>query len=161
MNKIIGGIAVAVIVAGGASFFGGVTYEKHVSASNLASVGSQGFGRGGASSTFPGGGVGARGMGGGFAGRGAGGAGANGGFAGGEIIAKDASSITVSVQGGGSKIVLVSPSTAIMKTAAGSLADLAIGQSVTVMGTANADGSITAQSVQQRPTFMNGSSTAR
>ena len=92
-----------------------------------------------------------------------------GGFIGGQIIAKDANSITVElralsqdgssvgaqtgtpVSNQGSKIVFYTDKTTVMKTADGSIADLAIGEQVSVTGTPNTDGSVNAQSVQIRP----------
>lgn len=75
---------------------------------------------------------------------------ANGGIVAGEIIAKDATSITVSLRDGGSKIVFLSDTTKVTKPVDGSVADLAVGAQVTTMGTANTDGSILAQSIQLR-----------
>jgi hypothetical protein len=74
-----------------------------------------------------------------------------GGFTSGEIVAKDATSITVKSQDGSTKIVLVSGTTQVTKSAAGTSADLTSVTNVTVVGTTNADGSVTAQSVQIRP----------
>ncbi len=74
-----------------------------------------------------------------------------GGGASGEIIAKDDTSMTIKLRDGGSKIVFLSGSTPVMKTASGTPQDLKVGTQVNAMGTANADGSITAQSVQIRP----------
>ncbi|EKD24076.1 MAG: hypothetical protein ACD_81C00114G0003 [uncultured bacterium] len=73
-----------------------------------------------------------------------------GGLVAGEIIAKDATSITVKLRDGGSKIVFLSNTTSVMKSTNGSTEDLVIGAQVTTTGTTNTDGSITAQSVQLR-----------
>ena len=69
----------------------------------------------------------------------------------GTILSADATSITLSTQGGGSKIILISPTTSIMKSVAGSQTDLTTGDSVIVNGTPNADGSISATTVTIRP----------
>jgi hypothetical protein len=77
--------------------------------------------------------------------------GANGGFSAGEIISKDANGITIKMQDGSSKIILVGSSAQIAKQTSGSLEDLSVGQNVMVTGTPNSDGSITAQTVSLRP----------
>ncbi|HTH93055.1 MAG TPA: hypothetical protein VL576_01055 [Candidatus Paceibacterota bacterium] len=96
--------------------------------------------------------------------------GANGGFIGGrtgrtsfgggtmgQVVSMDSNSITISIPGtqtgqtGGSKIILFSPSTSILKTSAGTASDISIGSTITATGTPNSDGSITASSIQIRP----------
>ena len=72
------------------------------------------------------------------------------GFAGGEVISKDDKSITIKLQDGGSKIVFVSDSTAVMKSTQGSFGDVAVGGQVMATGSQNPDGSISAQSIQIR-----------
>jgi len=72
-------------------------------------------------------------------------------FINGEIIDKDESSITVKIMDGGSKIVFYSDSTQITKTATGTSSDLEIGENVIISGSANDDGSVTAQTIQMRP----------
>ncbi len=73
------------------------------------------------------------------------------GFIGGEVIAKDLTSMTVKLMDGGSKIIFTSASTTVSKSAEGTLADVSVGSSVVVQGKANSDGSLTASSVQLRP----------
>lgn len=136
-NRIWIGAVIVVLVVGGASFYSGM---KYASANRGGRTGNVQFGQG----QFAGGTGGA--------GRGFGGGGA--GFANGSILSKDTNSITISLRGGGSKIILLSGSTAIMKSTAGTIDDLAAGKDVTVMGTANSDGSITAQSISLRPPMM-------
>ena len=145
-TKIIAGV-VGVIIIAGAAFYGGMTYAN----SQVPARGQFGNGQFTGNGQIPGGpGGGAR-------------AGVNGGFTAGEIIAKDKTSITIKTQDGSTKIVLVGSSAQIMKSAAGSVEDLATGVQVTVMGTTNSDGSVTAESVQIRPAgsvpFGNGTRT--
>jgi hypothetical protein len=137
--------AVAALIIGGLGFYGGTIYAK--SAPRTAQAGARGnaqFGQ--------------------FAGRqgGAGGTRANmmGGFTSGNIVSADDKGITLEMQGGpdgasgGSKIVLTSDSTKVYKMMEVSKTDLTKDTSVTVMGTANQDGSITAQNIQIRPEGM-------
>ncbi len=79
--------------------------------------------------------------------------GANGNFVSGKIVKKDDTSLTLEMQAPetGSKLVLLTPGVQVMKTASGSLSDLAVDERVTVIGTSNQDGSLTAQSIQLRP----------
>ncbi len=134
-------MVVAVVIVGVASFYGGMRYQQMKSLS-----GARQFMAGGANGqTFRTG----------FAnGAGRGGA-ANAGMRPvvGEILNMDDKSITVKLQDGSSKIVLLPDTATYSKTATGSKSDLKVGQPIGVFGTTNADGSVTAQSVQENPSF--------
>ena len=73
-----------------------------------------------------------------------------GGMIAGDIIKKDNESITLKLRDGGSKIVWFATSTEISKMAAGSSADLVVGQTVSASGKANSDGSVVAKTIQLR-----------
>lgn len=126
-------VVIALIVAG-LSFYGGLTYGKSSVPTRGAGQLAGQFGANGGQRT-------------GGAGRSAG-----NGFIAGDILAKDATSITVKLRDGSSKIIFYSASTDVQKTVGGSATDLVVGKTVSITGTANADGSITAQSVQLRTT---------
>jgi len=128
-KKIIIKIIIVAVIAAGIGFYGGMKYGQET-VTGQRSQPANGFA---------------------MMGRGGRVAGQNAGFAGGQIIAKDATSITVKLQDGSSKIVFVSNSTAVMKSVQGSSSDLTVGENITVVGSTNSDGSITSQSVQIRP----------
>jgi hypothetical protein len=69
----------------------------------------------------------------------------------GEIIAADEKSITVKLQDGSSKIVIISENTQINKAEQASKNDLKVGEKVAVFGQENSDGSVTAQNIQINP----------
>lgn len=157
MNKLIPIVIAVAVVVGGGAFFGGMKYTEsknprgrisQADFQNLQNLSpeerQQRLQELGANA-----GSGFRG------GFGAGQRGSGGGFTSGEILSKDDKSITVKMQDGGSKIIFLSDSTAIMKTTSGTLADLEVGKNVSVNGTANSDGSVTAQSIQLRPQTQN------
>jgi hypothetical protein len=125
-------VLIIVIVVAAVAFYGGLTYEKGKMASSFAA------GAGGRFGSRFGGGQG------GYAG---------GGASGmmrpisGQIVSTSSNAITVKLSDGSSKIVDISSQTKINKTTKGTASDLTTGQQVTTFGTANSDGSITAQAV--------------
>ncbi|HYF04956.1 MAG TPA: hypothetical protein VEA59_02180 [Patescibacteria group bacterium] len=72
------------------------------------------------------------------------------GLTGGEVISKDATSITIKLMDGGSKIVFFGSSTTVGKATMGTLSDITVGSNVMVNGQPNSDGSVTALSIQLR-----------
>lgn len=132
-------LIVAVIIVGVGGFFGGMKYQQSQRASFT-----QGFGGGGGyfRGGFP---------------RGSGqGRGANGMAVVGKVISSDNGSITVQLQDGSSKIVVLPSSATISKSTSGSISDLQTGTNVAVFGTTNSDGSVTAQNVQINPMIRGG-----
>jgi len=79
-----------------------------------------------------------------------------GGMVNGEILSMDDKSVTVKDRTGGSKILFIAPSTEMMKTVTGTVADLTVGANIMAQGTPNSDGSITATSIQLRPANVPG-----
>jgi len=139
MNGKIAGIIALVVIAGDGVFYGGMAYaqmSRSGPGGNFANLSAEDRARFSAN----GGPTGMRGQG-----------GVDGGFTVGEIISKDENGITIKMQGGSTKIILVGSSVQVMKSEAGSVGDLTVGAQVTVTGLTNSDGSVTAQSVQIRP----------
>lgn len=129
MNKNLIIILVLVIVVGGGAFFGGIQYQK----SQRSSLRVGQFGQQGQFANR----VGQQ----------------NGRPVSGSIIASDSGSITIKLQDGSSKIVLLSGDTIINKQTTGSKADLTNGEKVMVMGKENSDGSVTADTISLSPMF--------
>ncbi len=122
------------VIVGGLAFFGGMKFQE----SRVATTGNrmgqfQRFGQMGASGMgqmrFGGGGVI------------------------GEILSMDDKSMTVKLDDGSSKIVLLPDNTIVSKTDTGAKSDLKTGVRVGVFGTSNSDGTVTAQNVQLNPMF--------
>ena len=67
----------------------------------------------------------------------------------GEILSKDEQSVTVKFSDGGSKIVFLSGSTAITKSASSSVDELKVGDQIIASGSQNSDGSFAADNIQQ------------
>lgn len=120
---------VTAVVIGGVAFYGGMKYAGAKSG-NIQANTADTFGQG----------RGNQGLG-----------GVNGRFTAGQIIAKDTQSITIKMRDGSTKIVLFGGSTEISKFAAGTSNDLSVGQNVSIQGSANQDGSVTASTIQVRP----------
>ncbi|OGH91917.1 MAG: hypothetical protein A2534_00285 [Candidatus Magasanikbacteria bacterium RIFOXYD2_FULL_39_9] len=148
MKKILPVFVVLLVLVGGGSFYGGMKYSdsKRVSRFSADMAGGGNFRAG---NIMGGGAPRSTGMAGGNA-RGV-------GFATGEILSKDDSSLTIKLRDGGSQIIFFSTSTQIMKSSAGSMGDLIVGESITVNGSTNQDGSVTAQSIQLRPDIATSS----
>ena len=69
----------------------------------------------------------------------------------GQVINEDITSITVKMNDGSSRIVVISGSTTFNKAAQASFSDIKVGDTVRVSGIVNSDGSVTAQDVQLNP----------
>ncbi len=73
----------------------------------------------------------------------------------GEIISADEKTITVKLQDGSSKIVLLTDTTQINKSTDAAKTDLKTGEKVAVFGTENSDGSVTAQNISLNTILRN------
>lgn len=116
------------LVVGAAAFYAGMQYQKSQRPSFAGGQGGQ------------------------FSNRAFGGGQGRGNFQGarpviGEILSQDDKSITVKMQDGSTKIVILSGNTTINKATSGSKEDLKTGERVSAFGTINSDGSITAQNI--------------
>jgi len=121
-------VVVAIVFAGG-GFFGGMKYQASKTPAVMARTGASGPGA--------------------FAGRRAGGA--NGAsFISGQVLSVSGSTITVKSTNGGSQVAVLAPSTQYRKAVDGASSDVVVGSQVTITGSTNSDGSLTAQSVQIR-----------
>ena len=127
-KKLISIVVVVVIVSGGLGFWGGMKYQS----SQTPAFGSGNFARGVNGKTGNQAGM------------------ARGGGTIGEVLSKDATSITVKLPTGGSKIVFFDSSTSVMKTASSSLDAVVVGSQVVVGGSTNSDGSVSAKTIQIR-----------
>ncbi|MES2023154.1 MAG: hypothetical protein V4439_00535 [Patescibacteria group bacterium] len=134
-NKKIVGLVLCAVILAVVSFYAGMRYGGNNVQAAINSRG-QNFGQyGGMNGGMNGGMRGMR---------------SGGGFVNGEILSKDAQSITVKTQDGGSKIVFYTDKTTVMKTVEGAVSDLVVGVKVAIIGVANSDGSVNANSVQIR-----------
>jgi len=68
----------------------------------------------------------------------------------GEVLSKDVSTLTVKLPTGGSKIIFFDTNTSVMKTSTSTLDAVVVGEQVIVGGITNADGSVSAKTIQIR-----------
>jgi hypothetical protein len=135
-NKLMIISAIIILAVGAGSFYGGMRYaQSKATTQQSAQAGGRFQGLRGAKS--------------------AGGNRAAGGFISGEIIKQDDKSVTLKLLDGGSKIIYYTDTTKVSKTASGTKADLIIGKNISVVGSANSDGSIVAETIQLRPAQEN------
>jgi hypothetical protein len=133
---------ILVIVGLGVGFFGGFEFRNYQLGKTRSAF--TAGGANGAAQRFTGSRTGATGT--GSAARMAG-----GGAVTGSILSTDASSMTVKLADGSTKIVLLSGTTTYSNTVSAAQTDLKTGVNVAVMGAANSDGSVTANNIQINP----------
>lgn len=124
MKKLLPIFIIAMLIVGGGAFYGGMKYAQNTR-QNLPrrELGGQMFGNRQRVA---------------------------GGFTAGEIMSKDGQTVIIRHPDGGSKIIFYSDATEIGKFVDGSVDDLEVGKNISVNGSANPDGSVTAQSIQLR-----------
>ncbi len=148
MKKMLPQIIIGVLVVSAVAFYGGVKYSESKTVVTNGGGSGQGQQRGGGQ-------FGGARMGGNRSG------GNSGGFANGEVASIDDKSLTIKMRDGSSKIIILSTSIQVLKSATGTLSDVVTGTEVVVNGSPNSDGSITAQSIQIRPNMPNSTTTNR
>jgi hypothetical protein len=139
---------VAVVVAAGAGFLGGMQYQKTQTVANFRN-GFQGQMNGSIQNRTGATRNGAGTMQNGF----------RGGMVSGEVTAKDEKSLTIKMADGSSKIVVLSGTTTYSLASESSLDKISVGTKVAAFGTANSDGSTTATSIETNP-ILRGQTTA-
>lgn len=124
---------VALVIVAGGSFYGGMQYQsgKDVAATATAAASAAGSTR----RAFTGTGAGRT---------------AGAGATIGTVLSVDNQGLTIQSRDGSSKVVFITPSTAVQKMVDGSMSDVAAQSNVTIMGATNSDGSITATAIQLR-----------
>jgi Domain of unknown function (DUF5666) len=126
-------LAVVAVVFAGGGFFGGMKYQASKTPAVVLRPGMGGAGT--------------------FAGRRAGGA-SGASFINGQVLNVSGSTITVKSMNGGSQVAVLAPSTQYRKAVDGASSDVVVGSQVTITGSTNSDGSLTAQSVQIRTSTL-------
>jgi len=140
-SKILVPVIVVGLVAGGGGFFAGTKYQASKQPTVNGQFGSRQTNGTGTAQTNQrtAGGTQTRQM---------------GGFFNGEVTSKDAQTLTIKLTDGSSKIVVLSGSTSYLETSPSTLDNVAVGDSVTVTGQTNADGSVTANTISLGETMM-------
>jgi hypothetical protein len=131
---------VAGVVLASVAFAGGFAVASATTSRSTAATGGNGGGDGNGQGFGPGASGRPRNGGGGFGG------GGFGGGASGTVGSVSADQMTISTQAGGSRIVLLTPTTMVTQVTSATKAtsDITSGETVTVVGTTNPDGSVTA-----------------
>lgn len=84
------------------------------------------------------------------------GGGAGGGFTSGEITAIDGSTVTIKASDGSTVTVSTTDGTTVRTTTDASVSDLGVGDTVTVIGSTDSSGTVTAQAITEGATGIGG-----
>ncbi len=125
---------VAVLIVGGAAFYGGMQYQKN-QRSTFGPAGNQRL----ANDNNQNGNGRQNGL---------------GRPVSGEITSMDTGTLTIKTQDGSSKIIVYSSSTKVNKMTEASSSDLEIGEQITAMGSDGTDGTVTAQTISLNSGFQ-------
>ncbi|MEZ7821317.1 MAG: hypothetical protein QMB51_03350 [Patescibacteria group bacterium] len=140
MNKNIIITITLVALVGGGSFFGGIQVGKSQSKSkmpNFQNMQGSNFSRNGQNSTTR------KNL------------GMGGNMVSGQILSLEGNTLTVKLQTGGSKIVLLSDNTKVLKSTDATKEELLTDKNITVTGKTNNDGTVTAETIQIRSDISN------